>query len=173
MFERDRLMERIGKRNDIAVEAYGFTPEGFPVRYKVDYYIRSICAVESPETLGKENAVNPPVFADHFIMDISVPPGYPAIDSMPEFRFRTVSDKGEPIPHPWHPNIRWFGDFAGRVCMNFPDTYVELAWGVERVARYLKYELYHALNELPYPEDQTVAAWVIRQGEPYDWIYFN
>jgi Tol biopolymer transport system component len=57
--------------------------------------------------------------------------------------------------------------------INLTDTYTDLAWGVERVASYLTYETYHAYQEPPYPEDMKVAAWVLRQGEPNEWIYFN
>ena len=53
-----------------------------------------------------------------------------------------------------------------------PDTYTDLAWAVERVAQYLRYEIYHAVSEPPYPEDLKVAAWVIRQGEPKEWTVF-
>lgn len=62
---------------------------------------------------------------------------------------------------------------AGRVCLNAPDSYMDLVWYVERVALYLKYELYHAKQEPPYPEDINVARWVLRQGEPMRWIFFN
>ena len=101
-----------------------------------------------------------------------MPEAYPDIDAPPSFRFLTCDEEGNPIPHPWHPNIRYSGDFAGRVCLNAMDTHAGLAWAVERVESYLRYERYHALNEAPYPEDQRVAAWVIREGEPNDWIVF-
>ncbi len=106
-------------------------------------------------------------------MQIDLPPGYPCIDSPPALRFLTADENGNPIPHPWHPNIRYFGSFAGRVCINMADSYTDLAWGVERVGQYLRYERYHAVNEPPYPEDMQVAAWVIRQGEPNEWVYFS
>jgi hypothetical protein len=53
------------------------------------------------------------------------------------------------------------------------DTYTDLVWGVERVGHYLRYDIYHAVSEPPYPEDLKVASWVIRQGEPNEWIYFD
>jgi hypothetical protein len=53
------------------------------------------------------------------------------------------------------------------------DTYTDLLWGVQRVASYLRYDTYHAQMEAPYPEDLKVAAWVTRQGEPKEWIYFE
>ena len=77
------------------------------------------------------------------------------------------------IPHPWHPNIRYFGEFAGRVCLNTLNSHTSLAWCVDRVALYLRYDLYHAIQEPPYPEDPKVARWIIQQGEPNEWIFFD
>lgn len=152
-------------REDISVRVVATSGE-VPVAYEVEYCIRSICGV------GREEDGFPPVFADVFTMRIDIPDSYPCIDAMPSFRFLTCDAQGRPVPHPWHPNIRYYGDFAGRVCINFPDSFSGLDWAVLRVASYLTYECYHAVNEPPYPEDQTVAAWVIRQGEKNDWIYF-
>ena len=44
---------------------------------------------------------------------------------------------------------------------------------VLRVERYLKYQLYHAQNTYPYPEDQNVAEWVREEGEPNGWTRFS
>lgn len=164
-YEWDALRRAVSGRDDISVRVAAMKG-GFPIAYDVEYRIRSICGVsDSPEG-------NPPVFADRFTMRIDIPDAYPCIDAMPSFMFMTRNEDGEPVPHPWHPNIRYFGDFAGRVCINFPDSYSGLDWAVLRIASYLTYERYHATNEPPYPEDQTVAAWVIRQGEKNDWICF-
>ena len=88
-------------------------------------------------------------------------------------QFVVSDNRGNAVPHPWHPNIRYFGEFAGRVCINMADTYTDLLWGVRRVASYLRYETYHALLESPYPEDLKVATWVMRQGEPNGWLLFE
>lgn len=163
--EWNALKKVDASRNDISIRAVRMKGT-VPIAYEVEYLIHSICGViEGPQD-------NPPIFADRFLMRIDIPEGYPCIDAMPSFRFYTKDCEGRPIPHPWHPNIRYYGDFAGRVCMNFPDSYSGLDWAVLRVASYLRYERYHAINEPPYPEDQTVAAWVVRQGEKNDWIYF-
>ena len=77
------------------------------------------------------------------------------------------------IPHPWHPNIRYYGDFAGRVCLNAEafGSFTDLSWYIDRVARYLTFETYHAkIGVPPFPEDDTVAEWVIKQAEPQGWI---
>ena len=44
---------------------------------------------------------------------------------------------------------------------------------VLRVEQYLKYQLYHAQNFYPYPEDQNVAEWVREEGEPNGWVRFG
>lgn len=143
-----------------------------PVRYEVEFNIRSICGVKDIATLGKPDAVNPPEFSERFVMRIDIPEEFPCVDAAPDFRFLTSDKNGDPLARPWHPNIRWFGKMAGHVCLNRFNSFTSLAWGIGRVEEYLKYERYHALNEPPYPEDQQVAAWVIRQGEPNGWIYF-
>ena len=129
--------------------------------------------VERIERLNEPGVSNPPIFASEFSMCIVLPPNYPCVDAPVEFRFLTQDSAGNPIPHPWHPNIRYFGEFAGRVCLNTPDTYAGLDWCVDRVASYLSYERYHAVQGPPYPEDFKVAEWVVRQGEPNDWICFE
>ena len=146
---------------------------GLPVKYLIEYGIRSICQVNDVDKLNKPGSDNSPVFASVFFMQIDIPENYPCIDAPVSFRFLTQDSTGEPIPHPWHPNIRFFGEFAGRVCLNTPDSYTSLAWCVERVALYLRYDLYHAFPEPPYPEDLRVAEWVVKQGEPKGWIFFG
>ena len=160
---RDRIEYSITKRN----------AQGLPTEYLITYRIRSICGVERVERLNEPGVSNPPIFASEFFMRIVLPPNYPCVDAPVEFWFLTQGPEEEPIAHPWHPNIRYFGEFAGRVCLNTPDTYTGLDWCVDRVARYLSYERYHAVQEPPYPEDFKVAEWVIRQGEPNDWICFE
>ena len=167
------LEDRFGARKDVDVQVAACNAAGLPVRYWVDYRLRSICGVEQVERLGERGVENPPRFADSFRMEIELPVNYPCVDGSPVFRFLTADTQGRPLPHPWHPNIRWFGPMAGRVCLNMGDTYTDLAWGVDRIAQYLRYDLYHAVSEPPYPEDLQVAAWVIRQGEPREWIYFE
>ena len=172
LYEWQQLEQRLEHRHDITCRPVRRNKEGLPTAYLVDYQLRSISGVENLEHFGESGAENPPVFATGFLMRIDLPEGYPSVDAAPAFRFLTHDEQGQPIPHPWHPNIRYFGDFAGRVCINMPDTYTDLVWGVERVAHYLRYEVYHAISEPPYPEDLKVAAWVIRQGEPREWTVF-
>ena len=171
--EWKRLEERVSRRKDIALAITKVNLKGMPVQYHITYYIRSICGVENVERLDEPGVDNVPLFASEFYMQIDIPEDYPCLDAFPSFRFLTRTADGQAIPHPWHPNIRFFGDFAGRVCLNAPDSYMDLAWYVERIALYLRYELYHAIQEPPYPEDMKVARWVIRQGEPMKWIFFD
>lgn len=169
-----QLMEkRLAGRQDISYEITERNAAGMPTGYLVHYQLKSICGVGDVERLDDPRVSNPPLFATGFRMSIQLPDGYPSVDAQPAFQFLTADEQGQPIPHPWHPNIRYFGTFAGRVCINMADTFTDLVWGVLRVADYLRYDVYHAVQEPPYPEDLKVAAWVIMQGEPNGWIYFN
>lgn len=169
-YEWRKMEEHLSGRNDISFEVTERSAAGMPTAYLVTYHLRSICGVERPEMPEEPN---PPVFANTYKMQIELPDNYPSIDGLPVFRFLTHDSHGQPIPHPWHPNIRYYGEFAGKVCLNMADTYTDLVWGVERVGHYLRYDLYHAKNEPPFPEDLKVAKWVVEQGEPKGWIYFD
>lgn len=173
LYEWQLLDQRLEGRHDITCQPIRRNTAGLPTAYLVHYQLKSICGVTNMEHFGEPGAENKPLYATGYQMRIDLPDGYPSIDAPPAFRFLTSDEQGQPIPHPWHPNIRYFGDFAGRVCINMADTYTDLIWGVERVAQYLRYEIYHAVSEPPYPEDLKVASWVIRQGEPNEWIYFD
>lgn len=172
-YEWQKLESLSSGRSDLTCRVLRQNAAGLPVAYVIDYRLWSICGVERVEHLGTPGLTNPPLFAKGYRMQIDLPPSYPCVDALPVFHFLTTGEDGCAVPHPWHPNIRWFGQFAGRVCINMTDTYANLAWGVDRVSQYLRYERYHAVAEPPYPEDLKVAAWVVRQGEPNEWIYFS
>lgn len=142
---------------------------GLPIVYEVVYNIHSFCGVEEPDA----NGLRRPIFADRFIMRIIIPNNYPSVDAKLEFKFRTKNVQDEEIPHPWHPNIRFYGDFAGRVCLNADacGSYTDLSWYIDRVGQYLRYQTYHAkIGVPPFPEDDKVAEWVTKQGEPQGWV---
>ncbi|MBR5396026.1 MAG: hypothetical protein IK144_13230 [Bacteroidaceae bacterium] len=170
LHEWQKLEQALDGRSDICCNVDATNADGLPIRYHIDYYINSLCGVTRVEALNQQGVTNEPLFANHYQMLISLPANYPCVDGAPVFCFLTTDNQGQEIPHPWHPNIRYFGAFAGRVCINMSDTYTDLLWGVKRVASYLRYDCYHAVSEPPYPEDLQVAAWVIRQGEPNGWI---
>lgn len=173
LHEWQKLEKGLDGRSDICLRVTATDADALPVRYHIDYHISSLCGVTHVEALNRQGVTNEPLYADRFQMQIDLPMNYPCVDGAPVFRFLTTDRHGQDIPHPWHPNIRYFGDFAGRVCINMSDTYTDLLWGVKRVASYLRYECYHAISEPPYPEDLQVAAWVVRQGEPKGWIPFK
>jgi hypothetical protein len=160
LHEWQAMDKYLSKRGAISYEVNRRNAEGLPTGYLITYRIKSICGIKEDK----------PVFAPLFRMQIDIPAAYPCVDAMPSFHFLTRDEAGTEIPHPWHPNIRFFGPLAGRVCLNLPDTYADLAWAVLRVADYLNYDLYHAINEPPFPEDLRVAQWVIQKGEPNGWI---
>lgn len=173
LHEWSELKRSFEHRSGIEYRILKCNAQGLPIAYLITYHIHSICSVERIEQLNEPGVSNPPIFASIFQMCIDLPVNYPCIDAPAEFRFLTCDAEGQPIPHPWHPNIRYFGEFAGRVCLNAPDTYSGLAWSVERIAHYLSYDRYHAIQEPPYPEDFKVAEWVVKQGEPNRWIFFD
>ena len=173
LYEWQQLEKRLENRHDISCQVVRRNTAGLPTAYLISYNIKTICGVTNIEHFGEPGTQNEPIYSTGFKMRIDLPDGYPSVDAQPTFRFLIQNENGEPIPHPWHPNIRYFGDFAGRVCINMTDTYTDLFWGVERIAQYLRYDLYHAISEPPFPEDLKVASWVIRQGEPNEWIYFD
>lgn len=168
--EWEEIVRTLSHRTDLSVTVSDRNAEGVPCGYRVNYHIRTFCGVEHSESIGDPDVINPPCFADRFTMDITIPHDYPSIDATPEFRFLTHDAEGHALPHPWHPNIRYGGEMAGRVCLNTPDTYTSLAWCIDRVARYLTFDRYHATSTPPFPEDLTVARWIIRQAEPCGWI---
>jgi len=137
-------------------------PTGIPIMYDIIFRIPTIVRVSEPDSQGLQR----PVFGDKHILRITLPNNYPSVDGgYPEFKFSTDV---------WHPNIRYFGDFKGRVCLNFSDAGADtnLVDYIEKVAEYLKYDDYHALDEYPYPEDSVVAQWVLQQAEPHNWLRF-
>jgi len=167
-WEWEIIDNRLKNHKEISYQVLERNIEGIPIIYKVTYHIRSFCGVLEKDSNGLEK----PIYADTFFLKISIPNNYPSVESKLDFKFMTMDEKSNKIPHPWHPNIRYFGDFAGKVCLNTLafGTYTDLAVYIERIAMYLKYEKYHALNESPYPEDYIVAEWVLKQAETNGWI---
>ena len=161
LYEWEALRKGLADRSDIRLTVTATDSRGIPITYRVDYYIKSICGI---------GAGGRPLFADRFVMELTIPESYPEVDAPPEFRFIRTHDVDK---LPWHPNIRYHGEMAGMVCINRLNTFTDLVWGVERVADYLRYERYHAKQEPPYPEDLQVAQWVRQLGEPNGWIYFD
>lgn len=169
MKEWESIDELFGRMGEIFCVVRKRNHSGLPIVYEVIYNIHSFCGVEEPDASG----LRKPVFADRFIMRITIPNNYPSVEAKLEFKFRIKDFDGNPIPHPWHPNIRYFGDFAGRVCLNADacGSYTDLSWYIDRVGQYLRYGTYHAqIGVPPFPEDDKVAEWVTEQGEPQGWI---
>lgn len=133
---------------------------GIPTEYEIWYRCRSIVGV-------REGTIpRPPIFGYLHKMSIILPNNYPGADGNPEFKF---------ITDIWHPNIRHSGNFQGKVCLTIKEMGVlaSLKTLVLRVEQYLKYQMYHAQNTYPYPEDMNVAEWVREEGEPNGWIRFR
>lgn len=133
---------------------------GLPTEYEIWYRVKSIVGVEDTTAPRK------PIFGNLHKMSIVLPNNYPSADGNPIFTFRT---------NVWHPNIRYSGSFKGHVCLTIKEMGVMASIKdlVLRVERYLKYQLYHARNTYPYPEDQNVAEWVREEAEPNGWTKFS
>lgn len=133
---------------------------GLPTEFEIWYRCKSIIGVKG------ETAPREPIFGNLHKMSIVLPNNYPSADGNPIFTFRTDI---------WHPNIRYSGSFKGHVCLTIKEMGVlaSIKDLVLRVERYLKYQMYHAENIYPYPEDQNVAEWVREEGEPNGWVKFN
>lgn len=133
---------------------------GIPTEYEIWYRCKSIVGVKDTRVPRE------PIFGFLHKMRIILPNAYPAADGNPEFKF---------ITDVWHPNIRFSGSFKGRVCLTIKEMGVlaSLKVLVLRVEQYLKYQLYHAQNTYPYPEDQNVAEWVREEAEPNEWTRFG
>lgn len=167
--EWDSIDSKYGTQGDVFYLVRKRNPAGLPVVYEVVFKIHSFCGIEEDGSDGKHR----PKFADRFVMRINIPNNYPSVDAKLEFKFAVKNVMGQEIPHPWHPNIRFYGDFAGRVCLNVDacGAYTDLSWYIDRVAHYLRYDTYHAkIGVPPFPEDDAVAEWITNEGEPDGWV---
>jgi hypothetical protein len=144
--------------------------ERLPVEYEIIYNIRSITSVTEPKLVKvMENGfeivreLREPVYGQEHRMRITLPNNFPSARGNPQLNF---------ITQIWHPNIRHVGKFQGRVCSNEKDLGIttNLATRIVRIGQYLQYQLYHALDTYPYPEDTVVAEWVRNEAEPMGWV---
>ena len=132
---------------------------GLPTEYEIWYRCKSIVGVKG-DTIPRE-----PIFGYLHKMSIVLPNNYPSADGNPIFTFRTEI---------WHPNIRHSGSFKGHVCLNTKENGIMLSLKecILRIEKYLKYQIYHAENTYPFPEDPIVSEWVRKEGEPNNWTRF-
>ena len=133
-----------------------------PEKYEMILSMKSIIGV-NPKN---EQNLETPIFGHKHRLTIELPDFYPCAEGLPKFMF--ASDI-------WHPNIRFFGDFKGRVCLTFQDRPLTtpLTAYVDTILDYLSYDDYMADDRYPFPEDLTVAAWVRNQAEPNNWLNFT
>ena len=103
LYEWEALRKGLTDRSDIRLTVTAADSQGIPTAYRVDYYIKSICGI------GAEGR---PLFADRFVMELTIPESYPEVDAPPEFRFIRTHEADQ---LPWHPNIRYHGEMAGMV----------------------------------------------------------
>lgn len=119
-----------------------------PIRYEVDYLVRSIIGINDDRS---------PIFANRHTVEVSFPAKFP----LETFKARALTDI-------WHPNIKWDGKAKGRICVNnqnFGRGY-DLYWLVLRIGGIIQYKNYLAENIPPYPEEVKAAQWVLQYAEP-------
>ncbi len=145
---KDHLSLAGMKSKVIDWEVVRTTDLDIPVTYNIHYHFKSIIGIDEQMA---------PIFGDHHIAEMSLQRPYP----LEPCKVYMKTDL-------WHPNIKWDGRLKGRVCSNVDklgiafDLYGLVLW----VAEILQYKNYHALNEPPFPEDITVAEWVLKYAEP-------
>lgn len=132
-------------RYEVAKQRPGFPPE----EYRIYYKLRSITHILPDGS---------PQYGNEHVARISLPTGYPMTSS-------PVCYMETPV---WHPNIRSSGEYRGHICINKEvlGHWHTLDMLVEQIGEMLQYKNYHALNEIPFPEDSEVAKWVREHAEP-------
>lgn len=124
-----------------------------PTKYEVDFYIKSIIGIKPDNT---------PIYDNKHTIEVTFPAGFP----------RKENIKARAVSNIWHPNIKWSDPLKGRICVNnqsFGRGY-DLFWLVLRIGEIIQYKNYLAENIPPYPEDATVAKWVLDYGEPNNYM---
>ena len=123
-----------------------------PEVYRITYNLKSIVGIDDDQK---------PIYANRHVAEIRLPIEYP-----------TQRAECYMLTDAWHPNIKWAGNYKGRICVNakvFGKLY-GLGELVVRIAELLQYQNYHAQDIPPYPEDTQVAKWVREYAEPNDII---
>jgi hypothetical protein len=128
-----------------------------PVAYRITFDVKSITRIDE-----KDKA---PVFDEGFAVNVQLPyaSGGDPYPYSPAMLYVDVDHK--PV---WHPNIKYEGDFAGRICGNsktFGKAY-DLGLLAIRIGEILQYKNYLAEHVDPFPEDTAVALWVREYAEP-------
>ena len=120
-----------------------------PDRYFFHYSLRSVVGIDNDQR---------PVYGDEHTVEVILPPEFP-------FGGRPSCKMVTPV---WHPNIKYDGYFAGKICINTEalGSWHTLDMLIERIGEMLQYKTYHAVNVPPHPEDAKVAIWVRDFAEP-------
>ena len=120
-----------------------------PERYLIHFKVKSIIGIDASQK---------PIYGEDHTAEIKISPEYP-LGGQPGCYMTT------PL---WHPNIKFDGEFAGKICINKEALghWHTMDMLAERIGEMLQYKNYHAINTPPYPEDAKVATWVRDFAEP-------
>lgn len=149
--EFDAISELCQKTSKIAFEVGYKNKRGIPEEYRVYYRnIKSIIGINPDDS---------PIYDINHIAQLTFPKSFPGT-SHPEIKM--ISDI-------WHPNIKSKNPSKGRVCLNTKQLskFSTCADLIYLCGELLQYKNYWAIWEPPYPEDETVAKWVIDYAEPH------
>ncbi|MEM7370984.1 MAG: hypothetical protein AAF587_20385 [Bacteroidota bacterium] len=122
-----------------------------PENYIIGYHVKSIVGIDEQQN---------PVYESYHEVKVSFPAGFPT----------TAAAKIYMHTPAWHPNIKWKGNFKGRICGNtseFGKLFL-LNMLALRIGEILQYKNYHAEQVPPFPEDEEVARWIREFAEPND-----
>ena len=121
-----------------------------PDKYEITYKLKSITGINEDKS---------PKYGEEHKMQITLPPGWPAAGSPPDYYILTDI---------WHPNIKSTDPYKGHVCINSKAiaTHEGLDDLVVRIGELLQWKNYLAEDKPPYPEDTVVAEWVREYAEP-------
>lgn len=147
--EHELLDDFCQQSNLVSYEAQMRRGKRPPDRYLFHYRVRSIVGIGSNQM---------PIYGEDHTAEIEISPQFP-LGGQPSCKMLT------PL---WHPNIKFDGNFAGKICINAEalGSWHTIDMLAERIGEMLQYKNYHAINEPPYPEDAKAAQWVREFAEP-------
>ena len=141
----DALCKRSEQIQYKVVSKYG---NGIPYEYLITYKLKGITGIDKNKN---------PIYGYEHQVKISLPEGYPRMDSYPKCYVQTDL---------WHPNIKFTGTRKGFI--DYGGGFNRFDELVIRIGEMIQYKNYHASISPPYPEDAKVSKWVREYAEPND-----
>ncbi len=120
-----------------------------PDKYLFHYNLKSVVGIDANQN---------PIYGNKHTAEIEISPQFP-LGGQPSCKMITPA---------WHPNIKFDGAFAGKICINAEalGSWHTMDMLAERIGEMLQFKNYHAVNEPPYPEDAKASQWMREYAEP-------